>query len=520
MSPGPPIAASADERWADALAAAALLALDPQGLGGALLRARHGPQRDHWLAQLGQHLPPAMPLRRVPLHIADERLLGGLDLAATLAAGRPVAQQGVLAEAGGGLVLLAMAERITPATAARLVAVLDPGEVQVERDGLTQRQRARIGVLALDEGLDADEQASAALADRLAFHLMLDELPAPAPGALDSTPGGLTFAPGGRALTPGALTFAPGGLTSTPGGLTSTPGALDFTPGALTFTPGALLFTADELAAARARLPRVATGDGTVAALCEAAVALGVASLRAPWLALRAACAVAALQGHDAVQPDDLALAARLVLAPRATRWPATDTAAQSAADAVPDEAMPTPPAPPAPPPTPPPPPPPAASAPTPEAPPATDLPDAPPPADPPDPALAEPPPDPALNDLVLAAALSALPAGVLVRLKAGLAPRTATPSGGRSGALQAGGPRGRPLGARRGELRSGARPDLIATLRAAAPWQRLRQAEWADGGGLGSGLGGGLGSRLGSNTATCSSGRSINADNRVGGSF
>ena len=44
-------------------------------------------------------------------------------------------------------------------------------------------------------------------------------------------------------------------------------------------------------------------------------------------------------------------------------------------------------------------------------------------------------------------------------------------------GALQAGGPRGRPLGARRGELRAGARLDLIATLRAAAPWQRLRQA-------------------------------------------
>jgi hypothetical protein len=33
----------------------------------------------------------------MPLHIGDERLLGGLDLTATLQAGRPVAQRGLLA---------------------------------------------------------------------------------------------------------------------------------------------------------------------------------------------------------------------------------------------------------------------------------------------------------------------------------------------------------------------------------------------------------------------------------------
>ena len=134
-----------DLRWSDALTAAALLAVDPIGLGGALLRARAGPQRARWLARLQASLPAAMPLRRVPLHIADERLLGGLDLSATLQAGRPVAQRGLLAEADGGLVLLAMAERVTGATAARLAAVLDQGEVLMERDGLTLRQPARIG---------------------------------------------------------------------------------------------------------------------------------------------------------------------------------------------------------------------------------------------------------------------------------------------------------------------------------------------------------------------------------------
>lgn len=408
--PAPPDgdAAASDLRWADAMTAAALLAVDPSGLGGALLRARAGPQRSAWLAMLQASLPDGMPLRRVPLHIADDRLLGGLDLSATLQAGRPVAQCGLLAEADGGLVLTAMAERLTAATAARLAAVLDQGEVLLERDGLALRQPARIGLVALDEGLDDDEQAPAALADRLAFHLALDELPARAPGPL--------------ALSKG------------------------------------------DIADARARLPRVDSGEDTAATLCRAALALGVGSLRAPWLALRAARAVAALQGHDRVEADDLMRAARLVLAPRATQWPAPaeqEAAPPDAADRpAPDQEAPTPP-------TPPPAPPPEAQG------------DAAPPQAP----TAEDEPqsnDAPLDERVLEAALAALPAGVLARLKAGLGPRAATASGGRSGALQAGGLRGRPLGPRRGELRAGARLDLIATLRAAAPWQGLRRREAA----------------------------------------
>jgi len=402
--------ADADLRWADALTAAALLAVDPVGLGGALLRARAGPQREQWLARLQASLPAGLPLRRIPLHIADERLLGGLDLSATLQAGRPVGQRGVLAEADGGLVLLAMAERVTGATAARLAAVLDQGEVLVERDGLTLRQPARIGLIALDEGIEDDEQAPAALADRLAFHLMLDELPPRAP-ATDA-------------------------------------------------------LTAADIAAARARLPQVASGEDTVAALCQAAAALGVASLRAPWLALRAACAVAALQGHDAVEPDDAALAARLVLAPRATQWPipsAPPPEAEAPAD-EPDSAVPPPSDEAAPPPPPP------------------EADTGPPPDEAPDNTADDeqvpPAPEVPLDERVLEAALAALPAGLLARLKAGLGPRSAAASGGRSGALQAGGLRGRPLGPRRGELRAGARLDLIATLRAAAPWQGLRRRE------------------------------------------
>ncbi len=48
---------------------------------------------------------------------------------------------------------------------------------------------------------------------------------------------------------------------------------------------------------------------------------------------------------------------------------------------------------------------------------------------------------------------------------------------GGGQGAFQKSGRRGRPSGVRRGEPRAGERLNLVETLRAAAPWQRLRGA-------------------------------------------
>ena len=100
----------------DAATVAALLAVDPSGLGGVALRASAGSERDQWLGLLKQLLPANTPFRRIPLHINDTALLGGLDLGATLHAGRPMAQQGVLAQSDGGMVLLAMAERCAVAS--------------------------------------------------------------------------------------------------------------------------------------------------------------------------------------------------------------------------------------------------------------------------------------------------------------------------------------------------------------------------------------------------------------------
>lgn len=359
---------------ADAAAAASLFALDPLGCS-VLVRARPGPARDAWLALLRRLWPEGRPLRRVPVGIPDSRLLGGLDLAATLASGRAVAERGVLAECDRGAIVLAMADRLEPATAARIARAIDEGEVVLERDGLARRLPARFGIVALDEGLAEDEVVPHALADRLAIHLQLDDSTLPAAAA------------------------------------------------------------GEDLKGARALLPRVTVDERAIEALVSAALALGIDTLRAPLHALAAARAAAALAGRASVASNDIALAARLVLAPRATRLPAPPPA-ESGAPAK----------------------------------------ETTPPAD--DPA-SDTDPRP-LEDVVLEAAKAAIPPNLLAELQGGVLARRGLRSAGRFGAEQKSRCRGRPAGLRAGPLRPGERLALVETIRTAAPWQRLRRAERA----------------------------------------
>jgi magnesium chelatase subunit D len=82
------------------------------------------------------------------------------------------------------------------------------------------------------------------------------------------------------------------------------------------------------------------------------------------------------------------------------------------------------------------------------------------------------------LGDVVIQAAKAAIPPGLLAQLQLSGARQKRAPVAGRSGAPQASLRRGRPAGVRRGEPRAGARLNVIETLRAAAPWQMLRRRE------------------------------------------
>ena len=76
-----------------------------------------------------------------------------------------------------------------------------------------------------------------------------------------------------------------------------------------------------------------------VAALVAVAARMGIASLRAPLMALRAARAIAALDGRTQIEDDDVALAATLTLSPRATRLP--EAGAEEEPEAEPEDAGP-----------------------------------------------------------------------------------------------------------------------------------------------------------------------------------
>ena len=131
--------------------AVALLAIDGQELGGAAIRMGPGPEIDEWRGALRHSLPGDTPWRRLPAGIDDDRLLGGLDMTASLAAGRPLLATGLLVEANDGVIILPMAERLDRGTAARIAAVMDRGAVQLERDGMTRTLPTRFCLLALDE---------------------------------------------------------------------------------------------------------------------------------------------------------------------------------------------------------------------------------------------------------------------------------------------------------------------------------------------------------------------------------
>lgn len=255
-----------DDRWWDAVIAATVFAVDPLGQGGVVLRSQPGPPRDHWLSLLKRFLPGDEPLRRVPLHAGPDRLLGGLNLAATLQGKRPVMERGLLASADGGLLLLAMAERVPESTAAIIASALDRGEIHLEREGFASRDAARFGVIALDESRDDEDRPSSILRDRLAFEIDLS---------------GLSH----RDLKRTDVTAA-------------------------------------EIARARALMNDVRADDVHIKALTATALALGIGSLRAPLLAFRTAIASAALNGRSEVSDEDTASAARLVLAHRARHLP------------------------------------------------------------------------------------------------------------------------------------------------------------------------------------------------------
>ncbi len=329
--------------------------------------------RDRWLEGFRALLPADTPWRKIPVNVGEDRLLGGLDFAATLASGAPVFASGLLETSHGGVVLLAMAERASSSVAAIIGGVLERGELRIERDGVARTVPSRFSVIALDESIDDEAGVADGLAERLAFRLRLAD------------------------LQPGEL-LADG-------------------------------WSASDIAAARRRLDSVSVAEGVIERLCQTAAQFGIASARGELFALRAARAAAALLGRPVVGDDEAAVGARLVMPQRATRLPPDDPDQGEAPREQPSETETT------------------------EG--RRDSSDIP-------------------DDVLVDAVRAALPAGLLAMLQQHGRRRRAS-AGGRAGPRAVSRRRGRPVGVRQAESLAGARLNVLATLKAAVPWQPLR---------------------------------------------
>jgi magnesium chelatase subunit D len=189
----------------------------------------------------------------------------------------------------------------------------------------------------------------------------------------------------------------------------------------------------DLIEAARARLPSVTMAPEQAEELALVAAQCAIAGLRAPLLAMAAAKASAALFGRISVYTSDLERAAALVYSHKAL---------------INNDFIPQ-------------------------------------PEEPPPPPEQTPEQEPGDSDtteeltlpeeILLEAVRASLPPDVLARLAAGRAARAKSGASG-TGAARKGNRRGRPLPSRPGKLDGTSKIDLVATLRAAAPWQPMRK--------------------------------------------
>jgi len=367
-----------------------LLAVNP-ALAGVAIAAPVGSGKSTLARAFAALLPAGTPFVELPVGATEDSVLGGLDLEATLAAGRRVIARGLLARAHGGVLYADGLNLLDERAIAHLISALSDGVVRVERDGLSEVHPARFLLVGTYDPVEGEVRRG--LLDRIGLIVPL----LPQTGERERAEvvqRNLAHPPNGDAEDETTMLRA-------------------------------------MIADAREHLPTVHIAEEQMQALVQTALSLGVEGNRADVFAVQAALAKAALDGREAVDDDDLKLAVRLVLLPRATRMPAQEAPEQRERETTPhaqgDQ-----------------------------------------PGDPntPNPAQAT------LEELLLEAAAVDLPAGLLDLPFAG---KQRSHGSSRGAALSS--RRGRFVRAVAGDPR-GQRIALLPTLIAAAPWQKVRRAK------------------------------------------